>query len=95
MEGGGNFTNHDGSQYKGIFKNNYFLAGNGSILNPFLSREEVQEFLKRRNEINLLKEKNQKQKLFYFTFVNDYSKLVEQILKSNKNNRIPLIISSK
>ena len=71
FEGAGTFTHHtviffiylkffQGNVLKGIFKNNYFIKGNDLFVNPFYSEEEIEEFIKMKNEINLLKEKNKK-----------------------------------
>lgn len=46
--------------YKGIFKNNYFVINNDIFINPFLSNNEINEFLKKRKDINHIKEKNKK-----------------------------------
>ena len=42
------------------------MKNNDLFINPFLSGEEIEEFIERKNEINSLKEKNKKQKLFFF-----------------------------
>ncbi len=36
------------------------MKTNDLFINPFLSGEEIEEFIKRKNEINVLKEKNRK-----------------------------------
>lgn len=95
FEGGGTFTHNTGNVLKGIFKNNYYIRSGDLFINPFLSGEEIEEFVKQRNEINQLKEKNKKQKLFFFEKANDYETLNQCIQRSNANNRIPLILSSK
>ncbi|KAL4493592.1 hypothetical protein ABPG72_004085 [Tetrahymena utriculariae] len=95
FEGAGTFRHNSGNVLSGIFKNNYFMRANDQFINPFLSGEEIDQFIKRKNEINLLKEKNKKQKLFFFEKVNKIEDLAQLIKKSNQNNRIPLIFSSK
>lgn len=45
FEGGGTFTHNTGNVLKGIFKNNYFVRGGDVFINPFLSGEEIEEFV--------------------------------------------------
>ncbi|KRX01797.1 hypothetical protein PPERSA_00507 [Pseudocohnilembus persalinus] len=95
FEGGGTFTHHDGHMHKGLFKNNYYVFEGEVFINPFLSSQEADEFLARRSEISQIKEKNNKQKLFFFKKTDSFQQLAEDINFSNKNKRIPLIMTSK
>ena len=50
---------YQGNVLSGIFKNNYFIYGE-KFVNPFISKEDMEIFIKSKNEIALLKEKNNK-----------------------------------
>ena len=95
FEGGGTFHHHKGNVLKGIFKNNYFVKAPEVLINPFFSLEEIDAFLKRRSQINVLRERNEKEKKFFFEQTSNMETLAECIRRSNLNSRIPLVFSSK
>lgn len=75
LEGTGIFQNTTGNVLKGTFKNNYFVKSNDIFINPFFSQSEIEEFLKKRNELNIIREKKNNQKKFFFEQTSDITVL--------------------
>lgn len=74
------------------------MKTNELFINPFLSGEEIEQFIKRKREINALKEKNKKQKLFYFEkVINSYFIVRLNVLfnlKVNDIDRLAVLIKN-
>lgn len=90
------FKHHEGFVLKGSFKANHFVE-DGILRNPQMGEKEYLAFKKQRKEVVKQKERNEKVKHGFVVkvSVNDGDKFVELVSKSNKNNRVPLIIASE
>jgi len=64
-------------------------------VNPFLSRDEIDSIIKHKKDIVASRDTSRSQKLFIFEKTNSLDRVVEIIKKSNENERVPLIVTSK
>lgn len=96
MDGAGQFKQHNGNILKGSFKANYFIHEN-VLRNPQMPEEEYELFRKQRKEIIKQKEKNEKIKHGFLERItrDSLGRLKEFVEKSNKNNRVPLLVASE
>ena len=69
--------------------------GGDLYVDPFLSQEEMDEFISSRELHQKFKERRKKEKLFTFEIIKDFPTLHDKISQSNDNERIPLLLSSK
>jgi len=95
MEGAGIFRHVGDVPLEGVFKNNYYHMGGDVYVSPFQSRAEIDNFIQSRDEHRKLKESRIKEKMFKLEVINKISQLDQLITFSAKNNRVPLILSSK
>lgn len=93
MDGAGVFRHHEGFVLKGSFKASYFLE-DGLLRNPLMGEKEYTLFKKQAREVNKQKERNEKVKSG-FVIKLPIAKLLDSVIKSNHNNRVPLIIASE
>ena len=96
MEGGGLFKHHDGFSLKGSFKANYFIEDN-LLRNPQMSEKEYLLFKKQGKEVAKQKQRNEKIKSGFVVKMKacEAESVLETIVKSNKNNRIPIVLASE
>lgn len=95
MEGPGVFRHVGDIPLEGNFKNNYFHMGGDVYVSPFQSRAEIDSFIQRRDEHRKFKESRIREKLFKLEVTDSRTQLLSLIKLSSKNQRIPLVLSSK
>jgi len=95
MDGPGIFFNENGTSMSGNFKNNYYHAGGDIFISPFESGENIEAFLSTRKQKERLKNDIEREKNLKMLKIENLSDCRQQVLESNKNNRIPLVLSSK
>ena len=80
---------------QGLFKNNYFQRESGLFVNPMMPEDELNNFIEIWKKSDIIKERNFNKKLFNYALVSTFEDVLENIVNSLKNKRIPLILSSK
>ena len=96
MDGAGVFKKADGQRFAGTFKNNHFHKGGNIYINPFDSREEIEEKIDNQaSKKKVLKEKIEREKNIKLLRLESLNDTVEQMLDSNSKNRVPLLLSSR
>ena len=83
MEGAGIFRHVGDIPLEGNFKNNYFHMGGDVYVNPFQSREQIDQFIQRRDEHQKFKESRVKDKLFTLDVVENRDILLKQLAHSS------------
>lgn len=69
--------------------------GGDVYVNPFNSREQIDQFIQKRDEHQKFKESRVKEKLFCQEIIENTDILLKQLSHSAVNKRIPLVLSSK
>jgi hypothetical protein len=95
MEGPGIFRHMGDGPLEGNFKNNYFHMGGDNYVNPFQSRDEIDQFIQKRDEHLKFKESRHKEKLFNLQIVESCDIFSNFLAQSATNGRIPLVLSTK